>query len=1106
MRFFVLPVVAVAALTSATPQARSLPSSLSVQNLLDARCDARWDERGRLTSAVGRVAQLGAARDERELEAAVREVIGAFAGPLGVRPEELATLAQRRVGSLWSATLEQRREGVPLLGSRVELRITESGTLVALRAQGLVAGGFAGTWRLSREDALELARLAVPSASEVTRAFDARAVWSARGAPADAARSAWSVEVRGPAPDEAWRVLLDGETGEVREVLRSVVEDVSGLVRGRGVEGGPSTTHAPEVQPLANLRVVAKDLGATVEITSDAARNRQSVVSGDGTKVAFVSDEDGDDEVWVMNADGTGRVRLTANSVPDHSPAISDDGGRIAFVSELGGDPEIWVVNGDGTGLVALTENAAVDRSPSLSDDGSLVAWASSADGDFEILLGSTAGGSPLQLTTNGASDVDPALAGDGSAVAYACDLDGDHDLWIVQADGSGAHPLSFNGVEDRHPSIQDDGSLVAFESGEEPLPLPPFGSPRAKTGSLKDADTDLWLVQSDGNGLTRIASGPGNQAQACLSGDGSCLVFSDDADGDAEIFWLELAPATLEQLSDDGDPDTEPSVSDDGGVVVWTSGDDPAQITRSILFQGLTTWDTLTAESGAYDLPVPAGTEVEVRSRLRGAHVVVRDVSGLEEDLSETSQVFAPAAGVDQLFNPSGASELPTAQVTAYRQVESVHDYLSEVYLRPPLSLATPLPIDFPLDVQVNKRPHTPNAYYSEAPRAIQCFVGDGGALPNSAYHTILYHEYGHCLDDAFGGLRGGIPSFENPFALTEGLGDVVALLASGQAIVGEDWNGPGTWLRDYDLSIAAGGNGDRQVLGEDCRRDPWRLGVAEPHDHGEAFAGFAWDVRTRLGVPLAEDLLLGAIALDAGNMPAAVLDVFLLDDSPAFGGDGDPSNGTPHGAELCWAAAAHGFDCLPQPDFGGLLCTIGICPVTAQHLSTGTEWLGATVTSEWDCEPGDADGVTIAGPIQGGATSAITVTITADPALQGTGRYNPAFPTRLVYLNGWLNTEDYGEQKMIGTGSPLGTVAFDPSTFTPGPYGVETTFTFFFTWPTVPEQIPGVLRFRLDYGEDCGWATLSNVNWLANPLLWEQCGPARFGEVEDLWISIMP
>lgn len=1093
-------------MSSAAVRAQQLPETSSAQDVLGVACAVLRDARGRVIQAVGRVAKLAPVPDEASLEAVLLGVTRALAVPLGVRPEDLAAVGQRRVADLWSVTLEQRREGVPVLGSRVELRITGAGTLVALRARSLVGGAFAGTWRLSREEALELARLAVPAAPEVTRAFDARAAWSARGAPEDAARSAWSVEVRGPAPEEAWRVVLDAETGEVREVLRSVVEDVSGQVRGRGVEGGPSTTHAPEVQPLVNLWVVGKDLGGTEEITSGGARHRQSVVSGDGTRVAFVTDEDGDDELWVMNADGTGLTRLTANSVPDHSPSISDDGARIAFVSELGGDPEIWIVNGDGTGLAPLTDDAAVDRSPSLSDDGNLVAWTSNADGDFEILLASTWGGSPVQLTSNGASDVDPALAGDGSAVAYACDLDGDHDLWIVQSDGSGARALTFNAVEDRHPSIQDDGARIVFESGERPLPLPPFGSPKAKKGSAKDADTDLWLVRSDGGGLTLLASGPGNQAEPCLSGDGSCLAFSDDADGDTEVFLLELATAGLEQLSDDGDPDGQPSLSDDGEIVVWTSGDDPSQVTRSIRVQGLTTWDTLTSGSGAYSLPVPAGDSVEVRSRLRGAHVTVRDVSGLEENLCETSQVIAPAAGVDQLQNPFGADELPTAQVTAYRQVESVHEYLSTVYQRPPLSLPTPLPIDFPLDVQVNARPHVHNAFYSWAPRAIQCFVGNGGALPNSAYHTILYHEYGHCLDDAFGGLIGGIPTFENPFALTEGLGDVLALLASGQSVVGEDWNGPGTWLRDYGQSIAAGGSADRQVLGEDCLPDPWGQGVAEPHDHGQAFAGFAWDVRARLGVPLAEDLLLGAIALDPGNMPAAVLDVFLLDDTPAFGGDGDPSNGTPHGADLCWAAAAHGFDCLPQPDFGGLLCTIGICPVTAQHLSTGTEWLGASVNSEWDCEPGDSDGVTIAGPPKGGATSAITVTITADPALQSTGRWNPAFPTRLVYLNGWLNTEDFGAQKMIGTGSPLGTVAFDPSTFAPGPNGLEAQFTFLFTWPVVPEQIPGVLRFRLDYGEDCGWTTLSSVNWLANPLLWEQCGPARFGEVEDVWISIMP
>jgi Tol biopolymer transport system component len=85
-------------------------------------------------------------------------------------------------------------------------------------------------------------------------------------------------------------------------------------------------------------------------------------------KIAFDSDRDGDTEIYVMNADGSGVTQLTNNLATDCQPAWSPDGKRIAFLSTRDGvDSEIYVMNADGTGVTQLTNNLALDANPDWS-------------------------------------------------------------------------------------------------------------------------------------------------------------------------------------------------------------------------------------------------------------------------------------------------------------------------------------------------------------------------------------------------------------------------------------------------------------------------------------------------------------------------------------------------------------------------------------------------------------------------------------------------------------------------------------------------------------------------------------------------------------------
>lgn len=143
-----------------------------------------------------------------------------------------------------------------------------------------------------------------------------------------------------------------------------------------------------------------------------------AAVSPDGTKIAFTSHRDGNLEIYVLGKQGNGPkpnfkqlTRLTDHAASDHHPTWSADGSKIAFVSDRDGNPEIYSMNADGTGVVRLTFNAADDSDPAWSPGGSRIAFHSNRDGNYELYAMNVDGSNVTRLTNNGLSDVNAAWA-----------------------------------------------------------------------------------------------------------------------------------------------------------------------------------------------------------------------------------------------------------------------------------------------------------------------------------------------------------------------------------------------------------------------------------------------------------------------------------------------------------------------------------------------------------------------------------------------------------------------------------------------------------------------------------------------------------------------
>jgi Tol biopolymer transport system component len=249
------------------------------------------------------------------------------------------------------------------------------------------------------------------------------------------------------------------------------------FARGRDSDGNGSIEPLQDHSSLCVLAIGgAVDCGWPVM----PAWNWAPTWSADGTRLAFVSDADGDNEIYLLAADGSDLVRCTSNTIWDSAPAWSPTDMRLAFDSERDGDSEIYLVQVAETQCSApakLTDNIYLDGDPAWSADGRLIAFNSYRDGNLEIYVMNADGSGETRLTQHAAKDMNPAWSPDGQWIAFQSDRDGRAEIYLMpapaapQAAGQAqASPGSGNPrrvtrspTDDLDPAWSPDGTWIVF-------------------------------------------------------------------------------------------------------------------------------------------------------------------------------------------------------------------------------------------------------------------------------------------------------------------------------------------------------------------------------------------------------------------------------------------------------------------------------------------------------------------------------------------------------------------------------------------------------------------------------------------------------------------
>ncbi|GAB4576198.1 MAG: hypothetical protein Kow0077_31480 [Anaerolineae bacterium] len=290
------------------------------------------------------------------------------------------------------------------------------------------------------------------------------------------------------------------------------------------------------VVPLGPLHPAAIAMTQTAEAAPTLDGLEALSISG-GRLVFFAARGEDDAELYLLDL-ATGLERpLTNNTAADTYPAVSPDGRQVVFVSDRDGNSDLYVLDlacvetaasgGESceSSTRQLTTTTFEERSPAWAADGSAIYYAADPDfsGQYNLFRIPAAGGDPTPITATTTYDDHPTAAPDGSVIVFSSWEADNLDTGRIQQFNLRTETLTTlidNEGNDWAPSFSPDGTQLVFNRGGE-----------GRAG--------LWIMDRNGTTQRLLYDGPGYDWAADWNPEGRVLAFTSDESGQWEIYLI---------------------------------------------------------------------------------------------------------------------------------------------------------------------------------------------------------------------------------------------------------------------------------------------------------------------------------------------------------------------------------------------------------------------------------------------------------------------------------------------------------------------------------------------------------------------------------------